>query len=263
MKAQPRGRLGWHAENVRRAWRARASAGDALRRLRWTYAARLPFLLPAGEVEFGVRYPAPLGPLRFRVRGNRGADAFIFSEVFEERCYAFTLPWIPESVLDLGANIGFTSVFFSRCWPRARIAAVEPMPGNLELLRRNLALNRVDAEIIEGAVSAQDGELRMADGGHDYAHHVADDGMAVRGYRMDTLLARLGWSGVDLLKVDIEGEEVRLLGQDADWLRRVNALCVEWHGPGGAEALGSLARRQGYAPPRFERGLWLLSRERR
>jgi hypothetical protein len=46
----------------------------------------------------------------------------------------------PPVVLDCGANIGMFSVWASRRWPGCRTIAVEPLPRNVELLERNLAL---------------------------------------------------------------------------------------------------------------------------
>jgi FkbM family methyltransferase len=61
-------------------------------------------------------------------------------------------------MIDAGANIGFSSVYLACRWGATRIVAVEPDPENAELLRRNLAQNGVEAEVIEAAVGAEDGE---------------------------------------------------------------------------------------------------------
>lgn len=48
-------------------------------------------------------------------------------------------PKSPRVIVDAGANIGLTSVFYSNKYPRAKIFAIEPEPSNFELLKKNTA----------------------------------------------------------------------------------------------------------------------------
>src|SRR5687767_15025787 len=53
-------------------------------------------------------------------------------------------------ILDGGANIGISAIHYKRLFPGAVITSFEPDPRACELLRRNLAVNRVDdVEIVE------------------------------------------------------------------------------------------------------------------
>jgi hypothetical protein len=47
---------------------------------------------------------------------------------------------------------------------------------------------------------------------------------------MNDILKFAQFEKVDLLKVDIEGAEIELLGGDLAWLNHVGAIAVEFHG---------------------------------
>jgi FkbM family methyltransferase len=141
------------------------------------------------------------------------------------------------------------------------------MPSNLTVLRRNLELNGVNATVFPGAIDAGDGHLFMEVEHMDYGHRVADLARApannkveVTAYSIPTLVRRLGWERIGLLKVDIEGHEKVLLSGDAGWAHLVDAMCVECHEGFGERDLEDFARRFGFRPPKRLPGIWLLER---
>jgi FkbM family methyltransferase len=256
------------AANARTAWRRRVSAGDLARQLFWIYSHRLPPALAPREGMIAFRYPPPIGDVRFLLRNNAGADLFIHSEVFEHQYYRLALPHRPPTILDLGANIGLAAVYFARLFPDAALACVEPAPGNLRLLSRNLALNDVRATVMAAAVDASDRPLLLELQGRDYEHRIVEPSgrtsrptLQVEGVSVPTILRRLFWDRIGLLKVDIEGHEDALFARDCEWLERVDAMSIEWHGEGGDACLASLAERFGFAEPqRLPGRIWLLTR---
>jgi FkbM family methyltransferase len=259
------------AKNARVAWQRRASANDFVRRLAWLYSHRLPLALRPQTWTIAFRYPAPLGFVRLCVRSNHGADAFIHSEVFDQQCYRLPLDRAPATILDLGANIGLSAIYFARLFPRAELACVEPAPDNLRVLEKNLKLNAVGARVIPAAVDVDDGRTLLELDERDYGHRVVVQSPAVSRAALEvdaisvpTILGRLSWKRVGLLKVDIEGHEAVLFARDCGWLDRVDALCIEWHVDGGAERLAALANRFGFAEPsRLPGNIWLLIRQHR
>lgn len=69
---------------------------------------------------------------------------FIYSEIFEQRCYLRHGISVGASdvIVDCGANVGLFSLsLLLAAPPPASITAIEPLPPNCELLRRNLALH--------------------------------------------------------------------------------------------------------------------------
>ncbi len=257
----------WLIHNIATSWRHRASLADFVRRVLLLYSSRLPrFLRPADWI-IGFRYRAPIGNVRLLLRDNGGSDLFIHSEVFEHEYYRVPLARPPATILDLGANIGLAAIYFSRLFPGAELACVEPIPANLRLLAHNLRLNDTRAAVIPAAADANDGRVTMEMHVRDHEHKIATAGagssrptLDVEAISVPTILRRLGWDRIGLLKVDIEGHEAALFTRNCDWLSRVDAMCIECHDGFGDADLAALARQFGFAEPRRLPGTWFLSR---
>lgn len=258
----------WFIRNSISSWRTRGGIADFLRRLAWIYSAKLPTPVRRSEWTIGFRYPPPIGRVRLLLRANGGSDAFIHGEVFEHEYYRLPLATAPANILDLGANTGMTTLYFSRVYPRACLACVEPVAGNIRALSRNLQLNSIKAVVFPAAIDPQDGRVRMHIGPSDFGHKVADaredhrdETVEVDSISVPTLMRGLGWARIGLLKVDIEGHEKILLSRECEWLNLVDAMCIECHdGYYGESDLVSLAERFGFLPPKRLPGIWLLER---
>jgi FkbM family methyltransferase len=236
----------------------------------WLYSDK-PFVKTwiTGRHQINFKYASPIDKITLYVRDNGGSDAFIFSEVFDRCYYDLHLPFQPKTILDLGANAGFTTIFFARQYPSAEIACVEPVPDNVELLRKNIELNYVQAQVFPSAISVTDGSLEMELDVNDYGHKVAGieygkkfagKTIQVEALSIPTLLNKLGWSRISLLKVDIEGYEAILLKECCDWLSIVDAICIECHEGYGEGDLQDLAKQWGFSSPQLLPGTWLLLR---
>jgi FkbM family methyltransferase len=257
----------WLKRNIGTAWRHRGGLLAFLARLLFVYSDRLPTFMRRPECVIAFHYPQPIGSLRLLLRTNNGADGFIHGEVFEHNYYHFGLPCAPTTILDLGANIGMTTIYFHRCFPEAELACVEPMPGNLSILRENLRLNSVKATLIPEAVNPTDGRVLMEVARKDYGHRVAKLGetsaeqyIEVPAVSVPTLLGMLKWDRIGLLKIDIEGHERILLSENASWLDLVDSICIECHNDFSSNDLRSLTERFGFLPPEQLPGIWLLRR---
>jgi FkbM family methyltransferase len=244
------------------------SPKDRLKYLYWLYRSALPFRSP--RLVIGFRLSAPPGKIELTVRANAGSDAFIFSEVFEHRYYDFPLNCAPLTILDVGANIGLTAVFFARKYPGAELACVEPVPQNVSLLRENLERNRVVATVYAKALAVSDAPVIMKLSEKDYGHNIAkiEFGPSTPGKTIDapgisvpTLMSQLSWTKIDLMKIDIEGYEGLLLRDNCDWLNAVGAICIECHEGFGKADLAGVAAEYGFEAPRQLAGIYLLTRK--
>jgi FkbM family methyltransferase len=113
-------------------------------------------------------------------------------------------------VFDLGANVGYyTLISAVRAGPRGRVFAFEPLPRNLEFLRRHLALNRIEnAAVVEAAVSDRSGTVRFEEDASTSKGRIGEaGGLEVRSVALDDWVVREGHPAPDLLKIDIEGAE--------------------------------------------------------
>jgi FkbM family methyltransferase len=257
-------------ENTATAWNRRASTADFARRLAWLYADKIPAALAPREWTIAFRYPPPIGKVRFLLRINSGADAFIHSEIFEHQYYRLPLARRPMTILDLGANIGLSTIYFARQFPDAALACVEPAPDNLRLLRKNLALNGVRATVIAAAVDANERPLLLELQGRDYEHRIIEPSergsrptLRIEGVSVPTILQQLSWDRIGLLKVDIEGHEKELFSGNCDWLNYVDAMCIEWHHHCAEPDLERLAAKFGFAAAKRLPGVWFIGRNAR
>ncbi len=141
----------------------------------------------------------------------------------------------PETILDLGAYCGYTALAFSARFPSARIAAVEPHPANFASLKAHVSRNNLTVTAFQAAATVADGPVPLFLGGgmtHGLmptAHSTGSE-ITVQGLSVPTLLERLGWERIDLLKIDIEGAEELLFGARQPWLGQVRTIIGEFHG---------------------------------
>ncbi|MEZ5394652.1 MAG: FkbM family methyltransferase [Bryobacterales bacterium] len=175
------------------------------------------------------------GPVHLRTLG--GGDFRMFDDMFRRRMIPPVIPGC-QTLIDLGGNIGLATIALARALPGLRSYVVEPDAGNVAMLERNLAplVAQGRCTIERGAMWKTDdvieieppelegsfGAVRCVDGG--------GGGEVVQGMTMKTILDRSGFERVDLVKVDVEGAEAGLFDSGQDWLDRVDALAVEFHG---------------------------------
>jgi FkbM family methyltransferase len=166
-------------------------------------------------------------------------------EVWIEECYRPPVDMPLATVVDLGMNIGLTSLWYG-LHGASKLVCVEPLAANMTLGRRNLAQNGVAADFIEAAVGREDGTARFqSDPGHSNQGHLDRSGeFEVRVVGMRTLLADL--DRVDMLKIDIEGAENELFrGGDLSWLEKVTAIIIEFHS-GSERELAPIIEAHGF-----------------
>jgi FkbM family methyltransferase len=168
--------------------------------------------------------------------GRRHSDFRTLLHVWDELCYQMDLDPAPEVIVDAGANVGYSVTWFADRYPSARIIAIEPDPGNLQLLRKNTA-HLTSVTILEAALAASPGWADLIDTGQGpWAMRVgpAGDGAGaivgrVRCVTVDEVMQEHGIDRIGLLKIDIEGGEVEVLGASDGWIDRVDAVVAELH----------------------------------
>lgn len=116
-----------------------------------------------------------------------------------------------DIVFDIGANVGFYTLLASTMiGPTGHVYAFEPLPRNLEYLRRHIALNKLtNVTVFDSAVSEQTGVARFGCG-TSATGALSDDGeFSVKTIALDELDASL--PPPSLLKIDVEGAELSVL----------------------------------------------------
>lgn len=143
------------------------------------------------------------------------------------------------NILDLGSNVGLSAIYLANEFHLANICCVEADPRNFELLSKNLSVNETDAQIIFGAVGAEDSELlelRISNNStcstlvsQDFIHSSHTHKLTVPTISVEKIIDKLKWNKIDILKIDIEGAEDSLLKSSPSWLSIVSLIVMEIH----------------------------------
>lgn len=185
-------------------------------------------------------WPAALRGQAVTVNPTDLGQLISFEEIFVESVYELSrVPFTPTAIVDCGAHVGFFSVLGLSTYPQVPVTVFEPNPVNLGPLRRNLAAFGGQAFIHAAAVSTHDGSQRFS-AVESNAGRLAEPGES--GTEVPVIdLTRFvsGDSGSALLvKIDIEGEERRLVPHVLPVLPRRCAVFLETHD--GAESRNAL-----------------------
>ncbi len=200
-------------------------------------------------------------------RLNRG-DIWTIYEVWMQRAYRLPFQVGPGALIDLGSNIGLTSLWYDKNIGFSQIIAIEPSAENAEIARRNFSNNRLAGEVVRAAIGPIDGEATLYEYNRSTnnelvftARHEAriENGLrlvrrsSVPVLSLEKVLGLLPPSErVSLLKMDIEGSEQELLTGNTAWLDRVDAIVAEFHPPRAeVERLCQILEHRGlhYIPP--------------
>ena len=134
-------------------------------------------------------------------------------------------------ILDLGANIGASSLYFHLIWPNAQIVAVEPAKDNFELLQENTKAYR-NILPLQAAVASTDGLASIIDDDAEkwaYRTEIRSGaaGICIDAFSVSTLLAKINNVAPFICKIDIEGAEAELFSAGCDWVDSFPLLIVE------------------------------------
>jgi FkbM family methyltransferase len=165
-----------------------------------------------------------------------GGDLFVLYEVCMLQTY-----FVPETLLapndvrvivDCGANVGITSLFFASRYPRAKIFSIEPHPKNFELLKQNTKSEARIIPVNAAIVGQPRSSIRFSVNEAAWGNKITQDetGINVRAISISELCKNNDLSDIDLLKIDIEGGEQEVFA-NADFLPRTRFGIIELHGP--------------------------------
>jgi FkbM family methyltransferase len=192
-----------------------------------------------------LRHAPRYHPLTTRILGPELAlvdgRSFYYSykEIFEDGIYAFKASRRDAVIIDGGANIGLSVIFFKRTYPGCVIHAFEADPVVFQILRTNVVSFGIDdARLTNKALwKAKDNMAFLAEGadGGRLAREADRGGARCVTVETDRLVDYIPDGGIDFLKLDIEGAETDVLLDAADRLHLVENLFVEYHSFAGEE----------------------------
>ncbi len=144
-----------------------------------------------------------------------------------------------RTVLDIGANVGVTALYFSQIFPNANIYAFEPAPDNFAVLAKNVA-NCARIRGFNFALGARDATLELYASDNPvnfggYSLHAAGSDTArklqIPVRSVADVLKENALTGVDVIKIDTEGAEWDILTAFPEAvLRSAKYITGELHG---------------------------------
>lgn len=166
------------------------------------------------------------------------SDMQVFHDIFIWGEYSFLKPVAARTtVLDIGANVGYSSAYFAGIYPQCEVVAVELMHSNFEQLNRNTAFLGKRITTLEAAVWSHNDGVSIADDtfrdGDAWSHHAseANDGKSrVPSITMADLMQKHSIPHVNICKIDIEGAEYELFAEgNRQWVDNCDVILLEIH----------------------------------
>jgi FkbM family methyltransferase len=166
-----------------------------------------------------------------------------FKEIFMDECYLAGLEKdlpLNATIIDIGANAGYFTLFAADKFRQAHIFSFEPVPVNYILLQRNRDLNKTrDINCFALAVAGQAGEMTLSFDALDsfttsatmFTHEDSrEDYLKVPCTSLQKILDKHNIEKCDLLKMDCEGAEYDILyNAPVESLRRIDQIALEVH----------------------------------
>ena len=178
--------------------------------------------------------------MRFRVRS--AMDAWSVKETILDAFYTRYGTPVKDgwTIIDIGAGIGDFSIYAAFARPKVSVLAFEPFPDSFDLLAKNLSDNQVDNVLIfQTAVWEGDGELLLdlssgeplQIGSLEHGEVVkSEDTLKVQSISLNSLLIQNQLEQVDLLKLDCEGAEYKILmNAPHGALIKIRRIIMEYH----------------------------------
>jgi FkbM family methyltransferase len=138
-------------------------------------------------------------------------------------------------VVDAGANIGASAIYFAGNLRNAVVVAIEPDLENFNLLCKNV--EGLSVEPVHGAISSVAGRAHVFDPGEGHwgyrtrpiaEHDAATDAVACVTIN-DIYLSRAATFFPFIAKIDVEGGERDLFSSNTEWVARTPLVIVELH----------------------------------
>ena len=172
------------------------------------------------------------------------SDAMVFNQIIIKEEYKIVIDLfkkfniIPKNIIDAGANIGLTSIYFTHYFPKTSILSIEPSKSTFQDLNENINANQfTNIKVINKGLWNKETLLKA-----DYSFRdrqswafrlveTTDHNHALfETTTIPSLINNFNLTTIDFLKIDIEGGEKQVFsGENHDWLDLVSVIAIEIH----------------------------------
>ena len=178
----------------------------------------------------------------FPINGKRQTESF------KKMLLGYTYPVVenfnPKLIMDVGANVGATSMFFAINYPKAKIFSFEPTEMNFRWLQKNTEGFKNITRIKKGAYFKDTKAKIFLDpesGGRNSLYRdwtKSDRFELVELINLGKFLESKNLEEkIDILKIDTEGCEIDILSSINNHLKNVQVIYLEYHGKSDEECI--------------------------
>ena len=173
------------------------------------------------------------------IRGD-SSDLDVFRQIFLQKEYGCLLDLKNvDLIIDAGANVGYSSIYFLSHFPNCFVVAIEADPENFSALKHNLMPYRDRTKLLNCGVWYKPAHLSIDRetyrDGREWTRQVKECGPGETGeieaITVGDVLSQSRRDRLSLLKMDIEGAEAVIFADAShrEWLTRTDAIAIELH----------------------------------
>jgi len=153
-----------------------------------------------------------------------------YKELFEKNIYDFNTKNNNPIIIDCGANMGLSVLYFAKKFPNAEIIAFEPDETVIPFIEKNIeSYDLKNVKLYKKGVWTEETALTFYTdkglGGRVGKEYKNQSPKIIKTVRLKKFLNR----PIDMLKIDIEGPEYIILKDCKDLLFNVNHIFIEYH----------------------------------
>lgn len=133
-------------------------------------------------------------------------------------------------IVDCGANIGLSALYFLGEFPESKIVAIEISKENCDQISENVK-SKSTVSILQNAVASRADRYQFVDPalGENAFRAVASDDGDLLGVTIDSVVKNNSEHTPFIIKIDIEGGESDLFNHNIDWLEKFPVIIIELH----------------------------------
>jgi len=185
-----------------------------------------------GEIKVDYKYEGQTRTVFIRM-DDMLSDYYSVLELGVHRIYNLEKALMPDLIIDCGGNIGLFSLAASASYPSSKIVICEPVPRNLDRIRKHLQSNNVSAEVLPVCIGGTQRRLsfyvREANQGSFDPAKPYTSVLEVEVLTLADVLRDRDAQTI-LIKLDIEGMEIETLESYVPGENRAVCVVGELHG---------------------------------
>ncbi len=141
---------------------------------------------------------------------------YLFEEIFLSNEYYFDAKKKSPQIMDCGANIGMSVLYFKKLYPDCAIIAFEPNPLTFKLLEANVEQNKLkNVQLVNVGLSNSEGNIDFYTNttkgtlvGSFFEERGGANKIVVKSERLSKFIDKANF---DIIKMDIEGAETAVI----------------------------------------------------